>query len=253
MSLSTVIITRNEELNIQSCIESVIDFSNEIIIVDSFSSDKTKTIALNYPQVKFFEREFDNYISQKNYANSLSSSDYIFSLDADEYIDNELKDFLINKIYINYNAIRFHRLNKFGNKLIRFGIWKNDYKIRLWKKDTAKWAGNIPHEHLELANNVQVYNCNSGFILHNAYKNYNELKNKSNHYAHMAASHLKSKSYLVLTYSLVFNPLFKFIKGYLFLNGFRDGKAGWLIAKNSFLETAQKYYFAIEKKIIQNR
>lgn len=249
MSISTVIITRNEEINIQSCIESVIDFSNEIIIVDSFSTDKTKAIALKYSQVVFFEREFDTYISQKNYANNLARFEFILSLDADETLDDNLIDFFKTKKYQSYDAVRFHRLNKFGNKFIRFGIWKNDYKIRLWKKEKAYWAGSNPHEHLELEKNAQVFNCSSGYILHNAYSNYLELQNKSKRYAQLAASDLKSRSYLSLIISLLINPLFKFIKGFVFLQGYRDGIAGWQIAKNSFIETVQKYYFAVEKKI----
>lgn len=249
MSISTVIITYNEEKNIQSCIESVMSFSDEIIVVDSFSTDNTKQIATQFPKVKFVERKFDNYISQKNFANNLATKEFILSLDADEYLDKSLIEFINNKKFENHDAVRFHRLNKYDDKWVKFGIWKNDFKIRLWRRDKARWAGTIPHEHLEIDKNINLFYCNSGSILHNAYSNYNELKSKSKSYAQLASIGLAEKNYFKLTSSLLINPIFKFIKGFFFLQGFRDGIAGWQIAKISFIETAQKYYFAVLKKI----
>ncbi len=97
MSLAAVIITKNEEKNIRRCIESIMPICDEIIVVDSFSTDQTKEIVTSMAKTKFVERRFDDYIQQKNFANNLVSSAYILSLDADEYIDSTFVDFVLSR------------------------------------------------------------------------------------------------------------------------------------------------------------
>lgn len=247
MSIATVIITKNESENIKNCIEQVLSFSDEIIIVDSFSTDDTKLKALSFPKVKFYERTFDDYISQKNYANSLVNSDYILSLDADEYPSPELILFLESANYKVYDSISFKRINLFAGKFIRFGLWKKDIKIRFWKKGLAQWAGSIPHEHLLLEKGVNTFHS-THTIFHKAYSTYDDLYYKSLKYAKLYADRNQSKGIVQLFFSLILNPVFKFVKGYLFLQGFRDGKYGWYIAKVSFIETCFKYYLALKNK-----
>lgn len=247
MSLSTVIITKNEAKNIERCIESVLAFSDEIIIVDDFSTDTTKAIALKYSKVRFYERKFDDYIRQKNYANSLVDSDYILSLDADEYADAEWNDFFISKKYKSYAAISFLRINYFNQTPVRNGIWRRDIKIRCWKKNIAEWSGTIPHESLKFHTQIQVYQLQL-IIHHLAYSSYQEFYNKSINYAKMAAHRLASKPYPSLIFGVVVNPTFKFIKGFFLLQGFKDGLYGWYIAKVSFSETLYKYLYALQIK-----
>jgi glycosyltransferase involved in cell wall biosynthesis len=248
VNLSAVIITKNEEKYIQTCIESLLPIVGEIIIVDSYSTDRTQDICLQYTQVKFYQREFDNYIIQKNYANDLASGDYILSLDADEYISPEAYSFFINREYLNFDLVQFHRLNKFKDQIVRYGIWKNDFKIRLWKKGIGIWAGSTPHEHVDYLENAHVYQYREESILHNAYQSITQMKSKSENYARLAAKRYSTIPLINLIFSLAFNPLFKFVKGYVFLQGFRDGTIGFQIAKISVIETFQKYYFAIQLK-----
>lgn len=248
MSISTVIITKNEAKNIATCIESILSFSNEIIIVDDFSTDETKEIVLSYPKVKLWERPFDDYINQKNFGNSKATSEYILSLDADEFIPSKSIDYFQEKKYTAFDVISFHRINFFSGRAIRFGIWKNDFKIRLWKTGVAKWAGTIPHEHVEILA-YQKKEDTSVEIYHNAYTSYEEFYSKSIHYAKLASSRYSSRSIISLFISMIVNPCFKFIKGFFFMKGFRDGIYGWYIAKISFLETFYKYYLAFRNKL----
>jgi len=110
LSITSVIITKNEAENIALCLESVSSFSDEIIILDSYSQDDTEKIARSFPKVKFYQRHFDNYIAQKNFANDLVSSNYILSLDADEYADPSLISFIQTQTYQNFQAISFRRI-----------------------------------------------------------------------------------------------------------------------------------------------
>jgi glycosyltransferase involved in cell wall biosynthesis len=113
LSITSVIITKNEAENIALCLESVSSFSDEIIILDSYSQDDTEKIARSFPKVKFYQRHFDNYIAQKNFANDLVSSNYILSLDADEYADPSLISFILSfwKQFMRSTYLLFSYLN----------------------------------------------------------------------------------------------------------------------------------------------
>lgn len=247
MSITSVIITKNEAENIALCLESVSSFSDEIIVLDSFSQDDTEKIARSFPKVKFYQRPFDDYIAQKNFANDLASSDYILSLDADEYADSSLISFIQTETYRDFDAISFRRINYIGDQSIQFGLWSRDVKIRLWKKGLAQWAGTIPHEHLALKAGTYIYKS-SATIRHRAYKNVESLYLKSMNYARLAAERYLSRFSLLLIFCIIVNPSFKFFKGYIWLQGYRDGSLGWAIAKVSALETFYKYFYALKWK-----
>lgn len=247
MSLAVVIITKNEEKNILRCIESVDAYCDEIVVLDSFSTDKTEEFCSRFSKVKFYQRAFDDYIQQKNFANSLVISDYILSLDADEFADSSLQSFIQSKEYLNYDAVEFLRINFIGNYPVKYGLWRRDFKIRLWKRELGKWAGTIPHEHLELLPNAKMLNSKAT-ISHSAYANCEELETKAENYALLAAKNYRSRSNVFLIWSMAVNPLFKFFKGYFLLQGFKDGRIGWEIAKVSLIETFKKYFYALKLK-----
>lgn len=247
MSLAVVIITKNEEKNIVQCLSSIESFCDEMIVLDSYSTDKTLEYVSNFSKTKVYQREFDDYIAQKNYANSLVHSDYILSLDADEYADVSLQRFIQSSEYSKYDAVKFLRINHIGGYAIKHGIWKRDIKIRLWKRGKGHWAGSIPHEHLALDSDANVL-LSAARLHHNAYSTCIEMAEKADKYAKLAAQSYKTKSWIFLLKSLIVNPIFKFIKGYFFLQGFRDGYFGWYLAKVSLLETFNKYFYAMNFK-----
>lgn len=247
--ISTVIITYNESKNIQNCINSVLSFSDEIIIVDSFSEDDTKAICLKYDKVRFFERSFDNYINQKNYANQQAQGTFIFSLDADEIASDSLIQFFLNWNPEDKMLYAFHRLNYIGNKAIRFGSWFPDIKIRLWKKDEAEWYGKIPHEILKYNSEMKIKKINFP-ILHFGFSNINDVFKKSMHYAKLASIHIASeKGFLSILISLIFSPLIKLLKGLIIKRGFLNGFVGIQIEYCVARETIYKYFKAFLFKL----
>jgi glycosyltransferase involved in cell wall biosynthesis len=248
MTIATVIITYNESENISRCIESVLPFSDEIIVVDSFSEDNTIEIASKFPNVQVFQRVFDNYILQKNYANSLASSNFIFSLDADEWASDELQAYFVKEKQALPLVASFPRINKIGEKSIMHGTWYPDRKERLWQKNKATWAGTVPHEHLEYDKSISVSKLPFP-IIHQAYKSTAALRSKSQKYAKLASQGLSKKSWISICVSLLFSPMIKFFKGFFIKKGFLNGKIGFLIEMTIFAETFTKYFQAAKIKL----
>lgn len=239
-----MIITLNEEKNLGKCIESVLRFSDEVIIVDSFSTDSTREIATQFSKVKFSQRPFDNYILQKNYANSLAGSEYIFSIDADEYTSHPLVHFLETGEYHNYDAISFRRVNFFKGHKINFGLWGRDRKVRLFKKNLAHWVEPLPHENLYIDSSARIFHS-SQMIYHKAASSYEEHYEKSLVYARMAAERYDHMSAIQLLFAAIMNPILKVFRSLILYKGVLDGWYGLQLGWISGVETFYKYYFAL--------
>lgn len=248
MTITTVIITFNEAQNISRCIESVLPFSDEIIVVDSFSEDNTLEIAAAFPKTKVYQRVFDNYIFQKNYTNSLATSNFIFSLDADEWASHALQTYFIEHKNSLPQIASFPRINKIGEKSILYGTWYPDRKERLWQKNNATWAGTVPHEHLEYDKSISVAKLPFP-IIHQAYKTTDALITKSQKYAQLAAFGLSKKPLICIFISMILSPWIKFLKGFFIKKGFLNGKIGFLIEMTIFAETFTKYFQAAKIKL----
>ena len=149
--ISAIILTFNEEQNIEEVIETV-SFADEIIILDSLSQDKTKEIALKNQKVKFFEKKFENYTSQRNFALELAAHDWILFLDADERIVPKLKEEIFNAVRSNeFVAYHFYRKFYYNRKPIHFSGTQTDKRICLFRKSKAKYSSQkLVHETLEI-------------------------------------------------------------------------------------------------------
>ena len=146
VSLSVVIITFNEERNIGRCLESVMGLAEEIIVVDSFSTDNTREICEQYG-VRFLENEFHGHIEQKNWAKEQAKFDYILSLDADEALDQELyREIMEVKQNWQGDAYKMNRLTNYCGKWIHHSGWYPDTKLRLFDRKKGDWGGNNPHD-----------------------------------------------------------------------------------------------------------
>src|SRR5262245_55788275 len=142
--LSVVIITYNEEHNIARCIDSVKTVANEVIVLDSFSTDQTVAIARLHGAIVYQEK-FRGYIGQKNLAMQFASHNYILSLDADEALDDKLAASILKaKKSFSSRAYRMNRCTNFCGRFIRHGLWYPDRKIRLFDRRIAKWGGLNP-------------------------------------------------------------------------------------------------------------
>ena len=156
VKVSVVIITYNEEKNIQRCIESVCPVADEIIVIDSFSKDRTKEIC-QAKGVTFIEHQFRSHIDQKNFAVTKANHKYILSLDADEYLSPELTQSILEaKKSWPAEAYRMNRLSSYGSKWIKHGSWYPDRKIRLWNKEIGLWGGENPHDRVVLKRGTRV-------------------------------------------------------------------------------------------------
>src|SRR6516225_8076489 len=145
-SVSIVIITFNEEKNIRRCLESVKEIADEIVVVDSLSTDHTKSICKEFG-VRFIEQKFLGYIEQKNFALDQAKYDYVLSLDADEAISKELvKSIQEVKQNPESDGYRMNRLTNFCGKWIKHGSWYPDTKLRVFNRKKARWGGINPHD-----------------------------------------------------------------------------------------------------------
>ena len=151
--LSVVIITFNEERNIAKCIESIKPIADEILVVDSFSTDQTKSIAESLG-AKVIQNAFKGHIQQKNFAKELAQFEFILSLDADEWLSSKLVSEIANQKDLDFPfaAYTMPRLNFVGDRAVKTCGWYPDRKLRLWRSKDGSWTGVNPHDKLKMNN-----------------------------------------------------------------------------------------------------
>lgn len=238
--LSVVIITLNEEKNIGRCLESVKNIADEILVVDSFSTDKTESICKFY-NARFVKNKFRNYIEQKNLALNLASNSFILSIDADEALSEGLIQ-SIQKVKDNkkYDSYSMKRMTNYCGKWIKHGGWYPDKKIRLFDRNKCFWGGPNPHETLILKENTTTLHL-KGDILHYSYYTFFGHLKQIALFTNIASNELFKKNKKATVIKLVLNPVHKFFKYYILKLGFLDGPYGYKIARMSAYTTFLKY------------
>jgi glycosyltransferase involved in cell wall biosynthesis len=222
--ISAVIITGNEENNIADCLKSV-QWADEIIVVDSESTDRTVQIAKEYTD-KVFIRKWKGYSDQKSYAISLAKNDWVLSLDADERVSENLAKEILETNLSPNNGYFIKRDNYFLGKLIRGCGWGNDMQLRLLKKSEAKLSDRIVHEKFIV--NGSVSNLKNSFT-HFSYKNLNDAFAKINIYSTLEANEkVDKKTVNILT--VLISPAFYFLHHFIIRKGFLDGIHGIIIS-----------------------
>lgn len=237
--ISAVIITHNEEKKIGQCLDGLKDVADEIVVVDSFSTDQTAAICALH-NVKFFQRNWDDYSSAKNYGNSKATNDWVLSIDADEALSDELKKSVIG--VKNKNAIgnyKFNRLTNYCGKWIRHCGWYPDTKTRLFNRNECSWQGVI-HEILIISSSRSAIFL-KGDLLHYSYDSIEGHIEQQKRYAEIAAQNMNKQGRSSNLLHVYLKPLFKFLRDYIFLLGFLDGKYGFIISKISAKATYKKY------------
>lgn len=240
MKISVVIITYNEEKNIERCLLSIKKIADEIVVVDSFSTDNTEKIARKFG-AKFIKNKFEGHIEQKNFAMLQAENDYILSLDADEALSPKLLT-EIEKVKQNwqFDAYSFNRLNNFCGKWIKHSGWYPDKKIRLWDKRKARWGGKNPHDHVICGKNCTLKHL-KGDLLHYSFISINQHVEQINKFSEIKAEGLYKKGKNANLFHIVFSPTIKFFKSYILKLGFLDGFYGFVIAINSAHSNFLKY------------
>ncbi len=242
-TLSVAVISFNEEDNIERTLKSIVDMADEIVVVDSHSTDKTREIALSYG-AKVFIEDWKGYINQKNSALEKCKGDWILCLDCDEVVTEELKDEIIRAIdTTKIDGYFINRRTVYLNKELKYA-WQPDWKLRLVRRGASpRWTGYDPHDSLCINGKTGRL---KGILLHYPYKDLTHHFMKLIKYARISASSYKEMNRRFRIYNLIFNPIFSFLKQYLFKRGFLDGFRGFIAAFSSFCYVFLKYLFLWE-------
>ena len=238
-SLSVVIITLNEEKNIARCLESLQGIADDIVVVDSGSTDRTEEICTSFG-VRFFQKEWMGYSEQKNYANTLAAHDWIFSIDADESLSELLRQSIL-KIKANEGPdnYRICRLTNYCGKWVRHSGWYPDLKVRFFDRTQTKWEGHI-HERLTVGDEKAIPVL-EGDCYHYSYYTLEQHKKQADAFSSLSAEDLFARGKKVGAFKRGFAPLFKFFKIHILQAGFLDGSAGLDIARISAHAVYLKY------------
>lgn len=239
--ISAVIITFNEENNIGRCIDSLIPVADEIVVLDSFSTDRTAAIAVQKGAL-VYQQPFAGYFQQKNKAFQLASYNYILSLDADEALSYKLSvSIQKEKTGFTYAAFEMNRCNIFCGRPIKHGLWYPDRKVRLFDKRIGYCGGLNPHDKIIVPAKTPVKHL-SGDLLHYTCRSEQEYVIRNDEISSVAARSLFENRKKVHWTKIFLSPLWAFINGYVFKRGFLDGRTGWTIAVNTTRQSFQKYY-----------
>lgn len=238
--ISVVVIAKNEAHIIGKTLESVIDFTDDIVLVDSGSTDETKAIARSY-NVQVIETGWDGFGQNKNKGIAAAKYDWILSIDADEMPDADLLKALSGIDFSNVNTVFNIQFQTFlGKKRIRYGEWGKDAHIRLFNRTKVMWDDAKVHEQLIIPEGMKVKNLN-GFILHYTMKDLADYATKMNGYALLNATHFFERGKKATWLKRNFSHHFSFLSNYIFKLGFLDGIHGYWIAKMTSHYTFLKY------------
>lgn len=237
--LSAVIITLNEASRVLKCLESV-SFCNEIIVVDSGSTDGTQQICADFG-AKVVKQDWLGYGQQKVFAVKQARNDWVLCLDADETIDEQLAhnilEFMKNPAA---KACTMARCNRFMGRWLRFGEGYPDISLRLFHRKHAHWSHDPVHEKVIYQDEVHHL---AGDILHCSEESIGQYLAKQNHYTDLQANLLHQRGKKISTGKLILSPLIRFVKFYLVKQGFRDGIPGLIHISigcfNSFIKYAK--------------
>lgn len=247
MKLSVVIITFNEEKNISQCINSVLDIADEILVVDSYSTDKTVDICIE-KKARVIKNAFKGYIEQKNFAISQAKHKHILSLDADEVISPELAKSIIEvKTNWQYDGYEFNRLANYCGKWIRHCGWYPDRKLRLFDSSKGKWGGTNPHDKFIMQKDSSIGKL-KGDLLHYSYYSIKQHLQRVNDFTDIMSKEAVKNNKKSGIFYVIFSPITKFIKSYFIQRGFLDGYYGFIICSISAYATFMKYSKILELK-----
>ena len=246
--LSVVIITFNEEKNIARCIDSVQGVADDIVVVDSFSTDKTEEICSKGVHsdktkgVRFVQHKFEGHIEQKNWAITQAKYPHILSLDADEALSDELKrSILAVKNNFQRDGYYMNRLTNYCGKWIHHCGWYPDRKLRLFDSRKGKWAGSNPHDKYEMFEGDKTTGFLKGDMFHYSYYTEADHYKRLEYFTDISANELYKQKKVVGSLKLYLSPVIKFFRDYIIKLGFLDGKAGFAISRISAYATFLKY------------
>lgn len=238
--ITSTIITFNEERNIGRCIDALSPISDEIVVLDSFSTDRTIEICKR-KNVRIEQREWKGYSNAKNHLNQLATHEYIFSVDADEAPDEVLQNSIL---FIKKKGLtgvyEVNRLTNYCGKWIKHSGWYPDVKTRIFPKSISQWEGAYVHEELVVEGSPVAKNL-EGHLLHYSYYSQKDHRQRADKYSELTALKLYTKGKHVGPLKPYISAIGRFVAMFLIKKGFLDGKSGFTIARISALSNIYKY------------
>ena len=240
VQISAVIITFNEERNIERCLKSLVGVADEIVVVDSYSTDRTEEICKSF-HARFIKHRFDGHIQQKNWAILQASSPYILSLDADEVLSDELKASILKvKKNWTHDGYDFNRLTNYCGKWIKHTTWYPSRKLRLWDAREGSWGGFNPHDRFSLKPGASQSHL-KGDLLHYSYYSVSEHLVQIDSFSSILARSYRERGRRANIFSITIRPFWRFLNDFLLRAGFLDGYYGFVVSVNSAHEVFLKY------------
>jgi glycosyltransferase involved in cell wall biosynthesis len=234
--ISVTIITKDEEKNISDCLKSV-QWADEIIVVDSESSDRTIELAKKFTD-KIIIRKWEGYVPQKRYALSLTSNEWVLSLDADERITPELKDEILNLLPGDFSGFKIRRKNFLLKKEITSCGWEKDYQLRLFRKDKTDLNDRLVHEKFVAQGKIGTL---KNTMIHFTFSSFEDYLNKINSYTSLKAQELFNKKKRVGAWTIFSHTVSAFFTFFFIRRGFKDGIYGLIISLLHSVSTMMNY------------
>ncbi|MGJ8592699.1 MAG: glycosyltransferase family 2 protein [Aquaticitalea sp.] len=238
--ISALAITHNEEEHIERFIKSL-SFADEIIIVDSHSTDNTVKLAEQH-NAKVYLRDLDNFSSQKSFAIEKASHDWIVFFDLDEIISKQLASEIQTRISnsSDISAFKVKRNFYFMGKHIKYSGFQNDGVVRVFKKSECNYGTNLVHETLEVQGKTELLKNTSD---HYSYRNFDDYNQKLTRYSKLQADMLYQKKMRPKFYHFIARPFWRLFHQYIIKLGFLDGKKGFILAYLSAFAVFKRYLF----------
>ncbi len=241
VQLSVVIITFNEEKNIGRCLDSVKGIADDIVVVDSFSTDSTERICKE-KGVRFVQHAFEGHIEQKNWAVTQAKYPHILSLDADEALDEKLRNVVLEvKKNWKHDGYYMNRLTWYCKRWIRHCGWYPDRKLRLFDSRKGSWKGTNPHDKYEMNAGGANTGHLAGDILHYSFYSVEDHLKQVEYFTDISSRALHKEGKKANVFLLWFSPPVKFLRDYVMKLGFLDGYYGFVVCRISAKATRLKY------------
>jgi glycosyltransferase involved in cell wall biosynthesis len=241
MKLSVVIITLNEEKNIEDCLKSVQEIADEVLVVDSYSTDGTEAICKQYG-ARFVQNRWEGIVAQRNFAQGLATGPVLLNLDADERVSPELAASILKEKALGFPMMGYamNRFNNYCGQWIRHGVYYPDRKLRLYHKDAGRVEGSNPHEWVQLNEKLPVKKL-KGDILHYSFRSFSEHIAQMNKFSTIAAQTLFDRGRKPSSIKPFLSAFWAFLNSYFVRLGFLDGIYGYVIARNNAMYAFFKY------------
>ena len=235
-AISAAIICLNEENFIGKCLQQL-DWCDEIVVIDSGSTDRTIEIVRSFPKTRLIHRDFDTFKQQKNSALDECRNDWVLSLDADEFLTESLRQEILS-LKFNVAGYKFPRKNFIGDRQIRYGNWNPDFVLRLFSRSQCRWGGTNPHESVITEG---VTKNPKSELLHYSYASRAEYVSRNRKYALMMVEFLRESGASSTRFKAWRHALGNFLKAYVLRRGFLDGSDGLFLAWHGAQASYLKY------------